>query len=133
MAEIGFMIICEDVYDNNRRLAIDNPYSKICPYSIPGEFSFTLAMSLFNLVPGNYVLSIECHSPSEKVWSMEGDINFNKELPYGYSTNINVPFKNFLLKEEGTYRFVATISGVDTYTKELRIPVFSKQGGKKSE
>ncbi|MGN8647874.1 DUF6941 family protein [Gracilibacillus sp. HCP3S3_G5_1] len=131
MAQIGYVIICDEVFDNNNRgFTINNPYAQITPMVIPGQFSFSLSFSIFEIDPTKeYRIIIDLSSPHEKIW--DADINFSTKPGVTNATHtlINIPFKNILLKEEGIYKVnVRILWDEEENSKELKFPVKQYKG-----
>jgi len=131
MAQIGYIIICDEVFENqNRGFTINNPYVQLTPYSIPGEFSFSLSFSIFDIKPTEqYRILVHLKSPKEIIWEADINITAKDEAKNVSHTLMNVPFKNLLLTEEGLYKAIIEVLWDDKKTsKELIFPVRKRDG-----
>ena len=124
MAEIGYIIVCEDVFNNDgREFIIKKPYNVFNPYSVPGNFSFVLSFSLFELeVETEYKLKIMVIEPDGSDL-INQNIDFQFTPPKNekvHSGTLNLKFNNVLFRKEGIHKFQISIDGE---TKELLVPV----------
>ncbi|WP_433957005.1 DUF6941 family protein [Cytobacillus horneckiae] len=128
MAKIGYVIVCEEVFNDNGDAIIKKPYNVITPYSIPGNFSLVLAFSMFDLETNiQYKLNIEIIQP-DNTTLIEQIMDFDFSPPPEQISNslasggINLKFNNILFKQEGMHTFKITINGQSF--NEIMIPVY---------
>ncbi|MEK5108603.1 hypothetical protein MHI57_18175 [Cytobacillus sp. FSL K6-0129] len=125
MAKVGYIVVCEEVFNDRGDVTLRKPYNVITPYSVPGNFSFVLAFSMFDLkVKVQYKLKIEITQPTgsnliEEV--LDFDFTPPDESDPLASGAVNLKFNNILFKQEGIHTFRVTIN--DQTTSKLMIPV----------
>lgn len=124
MAKVGYIIVCEDVF-NNPDLIIKKPYNAITPYSVPGNFSFVIAFSINELKKNTkYKLKLEIIDPDESnLIKEELDFEFTpKDDDLFSSGQINLKFNNVLFNKAGDHIFKVTVD--DESTNKIVIPVY---------
>lgn len=125
LAKVGFIILCDEVFNNQGNITIDKPLTHIAPYTIPGQFSFTLSFSVFNIEPRKEnILRVRLISPTNKI-----ELNMNFDFKYDdgstdvvQSTVLNIPFRNFLFTESGLFKFEIDINNSED-VKYLDVPI----------
>ncbi len=126
MAKIGYLLLCEDVIGNQNEMSIHKPYVALSPLSIPGNYSFTIAFSLFDLKENSkYELKITMVTPSGTV-VLNDNFEFEFTVPEGVTRKVpygqmNIGFPNFPLREKGIYELTLMIN--DESSKTLEVPV----------
>ncbi|APC46452.1 hypothetical protein P9246_17675 [Aeribacillus pallidus] len=129
MAKIGFIVVSNDAFNHNGEIIIKKPFASLNPYNIPGEFSFTVSFSMFNLLANkdhNFIVKII--SPNGNNVFKTNNINFRFDPKENvHAAVININFNNVLFKETGIHKISVTID--DENTKEIEIPVFPRKQG----
>lgn len=129
LAKVGYVVVCEDVF-NDGEVFLKKPYNVITPYSVPGNFSFVLAFSMFELETDvKYKLRVEVIQPS-KTNLIEQEMDFEFTPPKDQevtepptSGGVNLKFNNVIFKQPGIHTFKVTINGQST--GKLMVPVFA--------
>ncbi|WP_017726786.1 DUF6941 family protein [Halalkalibacterium ligniniphilum] len=128
MWKIGYLILCEEIITTSDQKSII-PLVGLNPISIPGNFSFRIAFSLFSTDknPSRHnIIRVVLKDPSGKTVKDTNEIKF--EIPEPEITNgravkageADLGFNNIVLPVEGTYQVVVTVNGE---TKTLEVPV----------
>lgn len=125
MAKIGYLVVCQEVGEGpNRGLMISHPYPAITPLSIPGNYSFVVAFSLYDLKAGTkYDLTVDIKDPNGTIIN-HGNFNFtfdegpDGQTPYG---EMNMSFPNFPFRIPGLYTIDVAVS--PDAKKQIEIPV----------
>lgn len=134
MTKINYFLICQDVLGNENEQIIRNPYMVLQPLSIPGNFSFTVSLGLYDLESSkNYRLKIELISPDNTSKEIR-DISFTAptieldQQPDAIGIgNLNLAFPNFEFYHKGVYKFKLSISTTELIDeKEIEILVKEK-------
>jgi len=134
MARIGYMLICDEVVQHNQnQLAIFAPYPQITTISMPGQYSFTLSLSIYDIVPEqkNHLKIILKDPDGKTVWDMNADFdtknNNNDNNGDFQHTIMNIPFKNYIFNKKGIYTFVTEVEVKETDDKNsFSFPVRKK-------
>lgn len=135
MLQIGYLIVCEDVIQERDRVLIQKPLPIINPVSIPGNFSFKIAFSMFENLkeddsPNDNKLNVRIidskgneifHSGELIIETNSNELNNDKRYRVAEADmNLN----NLELHNEGVHTISLTLNN---NTKTIDIPVISKQ------
>ena len=116
---------CESVSKNEvgGQLVICGPLLTLTPVNLPSTYSFVVSFGVYDINKGDdNRIKIEFKDCHDKIISMNETNQFDlpKEMknsmqPVGIQ--VNVEFRNVVLKEEGTYTTTITINGkcIGTY------------------
>lgn len=133
MIQIGYLILCEDVIQDHNSILLRKPHAQISPISIPGNYSFRVAFSLFNVDSEIFgkenTIRIAMKSPNDKIVFDSKEIKIQTDLskkPDGARIEIveaDAALNNVEFFDEGVYTLTLL---VNNSSKELKIPVFKR-------
>lgn len=138
MTHINYFIACQEVLANEKDQIIRNPYMLLTPLSIPGNFSFTLAIGVFDLKPAvNYLFQVNLTNPEGNItevlkapfispedFELQA-INNNNGMGLG---DFNLDMENFEFYKTGVHIFTLNLysAGELVDSKEVSIIVVQK-------
>ncbi|MCY8499879.1 hypothetical protein P8917_08920 [Bacillus atrophaeus] len=134
MWEIGYLILCEDIFNNGDDRVYKNPLSGLQPVNIPGNFSFKVAFSIFNRTLDNRneknTLRMLFKDPEDNILNDTGEINFQfeGEVPEDATFEVGeagIGMNNVVLPVEGIYTLEVRIND---NKKTLKVPVGKQKG-----
>ncbi|MCJ8223363.1 MULTISPECIES: DUF6941 family protein [Bacillus] len=134
MFKIGYVVICENVYNDGNQFIIKNPYSIISPVNIPGNFSFNLAFSMMKILETERSeevaqLQIIMKDPDNEVCINTGVLKASptprneREAEHKILIgDASINFSNIVFKKEGFYTLEIIVDGEKQ--KSIEIPVY---------
>ncbi len=119
MAKVANFIYCLDSVASGQDTNAMGVLTAITPEYVPGEFSFSILLTVVDIKDGDHQVSLQFMSPeNQELANVEGTVPFQKsnevDLPSQYEgVNISVNIKNVVFKESGLYKTKVCFDGQD--------------------
>lgn len=131
MLQIGYVVICEDVIQDNNQSLIKRPLAALVPLSIPGNYSFKVAFSLHNTnkedFGKNNTLRLFLSDPDDNIITDTGILNIQTNNPPENSSveiaEADVGMNNVEFYKEGIHTLHLNINDNE---KTVKIPIIKR-------
>lgn len=126
MGEVTYIIISEEVFDDQGNRVIVKPYSTLFLPALPNNFSFTISFGIIDLKYNTeYEVNVKILDPKNKLLldqTIVHNLNNPEKSPETIVTSdLTMYCKNFLFEETGHYLITISLDGDG---KSLIFPVY---------